>query len=155
MIENHDMDDGWTPGAKPGTSPSARKRRFHLKRALVLVCLFLAAGALVWHLVSERSFTEEITAALPVAEKREILSVVREDAYRQTWNALKSWRVKPALAWFRSALKPKSVTIGRQGDGNVWIHVGIRDKTAPDGYSIWSRYILTKQKGHWTISTRF
>jgi hypothetical protein len=103
----------------------------------------------------ESSFSPEIEASLPASEKREILGAVRADTRHQIWLALKAGDFKKAMAWFKSSWKPKFVTIGRQGDGNVWIHVGIPDKTAKDGYSVWSRYIFVKEQGHWRISRSF
>jgi len=126
-----------------------------VKRAWLLAFAFLALALIAGFLGWQPSLTGESTPLFQPAEKREILSVVREDACRQSWSELKRWRLKPSMAWFLSAFKPKHVMLGRERDGAVWIHVGVRDKNAPDGYSRWSRYILTKEKGHWIISTRY
>jgi len=137
------------------SSADLRARRIRVAGLCLVVSILIGGVALKLRVGGEPSFSPEIEASLPESEKREILGAVRADARRQIWTALKDGEFTRAMAWFKSSWKPKFVTIGRQGDGNVWIHVGIPDKSARDGYSVWSRYIFVKEQGHWRISRSF
>ena len=89
------------------------------------------------------------------SEKREICSLVRADAYRQSFKSLAHLQFKWAWRWTRYAQRQKVWAIGNQPDGQIWVHLGIADKSQPDGYSLSVRYFMKKESGHWKITAMF
>jgi hypothetical protein len=46
-------------------------------------------------------------------------------------------------------------TIGNQPEGRIWVTFGIDDSTETNGYFIWARYFMKKEKGHWVVVQLF
>lgn len=88
-------------------------------------------------------------------EMREISSLTHTDAYRQGFQSLTHAQFARAWHWIRTAHRQRVWAIGNQPDGQIWVHMGIEDKSQPDGYFMSVRYMMKKEKGHWKITTMF
>lgn len=155
MNRHADRNAGRNPPGKTAESSPARRRRRRTLFLLIFTGVLVPCGFLAWRLFADATLSPEMEASFSIGEKRQILAAVRADAFRQTWTAIKGRRFEDALGWFSSAWKRKTVSVGKQGNGDVWIHVGILDRKAPGGYSIWSRHILRQQNGQWRIVWSF
>jgi len=84
-------------------------------------------------------------------EKREISSIIRGDGVRRSFGALSRFQFSTAWRALRNTKRQSVWGVGKQGNGDIWIHVGAEDKSQPDGYQLTARYIMTKTNGHWKI----
>ena len=94
-------------------------------------------------------------SGFPDVEKREISSLAQTDACRQSLKSLTHGQFARAWHWVRTAQRQRVWVIGKQPDGQIWVHMGIEDKSQPDGYWLSARYLMKKQNGHWKITTMF
>jgi len=84
-------------------------------------------------------------------DKREISSLLRSDARHRSFSSLRHVDFKSAWRWTVSARKQRVWSVGEQPNGDTRIHMGVEDKSQPDGYWISARYFLKKTNGHWKI----
>jgi hypothetical protein len=89
------------------------------------------------------------------AERREIVSGARRDANRQTLAAIRRAEFGLAWRWIVNARKQTVRGVGQQPGGQIWVHFGIDDPKATDGYAVWARYFMTKTNGHWDVVQLF
>ena len=85
------------------------------------------------------------------AEKREVASVIRSDGLRRSFSALSRLQFSAAWRALRNTKRQSVWGVGHQGGGDIWLHVGIEDKSRTEGYQLTARYIMTKTNGHWKI----
>ncbi|MBI5387164.1 MAG: hypothetical protein HZA90_21050 [Verrucomicrobia bacterium] len=85
------------------------------------------------------------------AEKRQIVAAANRDALRQTLRAIGRGQLVGAKRWMLNSRKQTVRLIGQQEEGKIWVHFGVADPTATDGYAIWARYIMKRDNGHWVI----
>src|SRR5690349_2941071 len=88
-------------------------------------------------------------------EKREISSLIRWDAYHQCVRSLAHAEFRQAWHWTGNAREQEVYAVGNQPDGQIWVHVGVKDKSQPEGYQLTARYFMKKEKEHWKITTLF
>jgi hypothetical protein len=88
-------------------------------------------------------------------EKRGIISLIHRDAYHQSVLALSHGEFKQTWRWIVNARKQEVYAVGNQPDGQIWVHVGVADKTQSEGYNLTARYFMKKVDGHWKITTLF
>src|SRR4051812_42372950 len=74
------------------------------------------------------------------ADKREIASLVRSDAYHRSFGSLGQGDFKSSWRWIVSARKQKVWAVGEQPNGDTRIHLGVQDKSEAAGYWISARY---------------
>jgi hypothetical protein len=84
-------------------------------------------------------------------EKRQIVAAAHSDALRQTFASLRRGRWGEARRWVVNSRKQTVRSIGQQGEGKIWVAFGVDDPAATDGYAIWARYILKKEKDRWVM----
>src|SRR6266566_3347323 len=89
------------------------------------------------------------------AEKREISSLVHGDAYRQGVRSLVHGEFRQMWRWLANARRQEVYAVGSQPGGEIWVHVGVQDKSQPEGYYHTARYIMKKENGHWKITRLF
>ena len=116
-----------------------------LSIALTLSFLLLSVGP------SVGNFPPSFSAA----ERQEIVSAAHRDATRQTLAAIKRAEFRLAWRWIVNARKQTVRGVGQQPEGQIWVHFGIDDPKATDGYAIWARYFMTKTNGHWQVAQLF
>ena len=89
------------------------------------------------------------------ADKRQISALVRTDAYHRSFTALMHADFKSSWRWIVCARKQRVWLIGNQPDGEIWVHLGVEDKSQPDGYWTSARYFMKKENGYWKLGTLF
>jgi hypothetical protein len=85
------------------------------------------------------------------AEKSQIVSAANRDALRQAVKALGHARVSEASRWLLNSRKQTVRGVGEQGAGMIWVAFGFDEAAASQGYAIWARYIMKREKGSWII----
>ena len=124
------------------------KRRFVifgiLGAAIVLICV-------TYFVVKPSSVRGNFPARFPEDEKRQIASVIQRDRYHRSFRYLRGGEFGVTWRWLRKSQKQRVWAVGNQPDGGIWVHVGIDDKSQPDGYSLTCRYIMKKEDGKWKI----
>ena len=86
-------------------------------------------------------------------EKREISSSIRWDAYHQSILSFAHGEFRQSWHWIVNARKQEVYAVGDQPDGQIWVHVGVKDRSQPEGYYLSARYFLKNEKEHWKITT--
>ena len=89
------------------------------------------------------------------ADKRQISSLVLKDAYRRSFISLIHADFKSSWEWMVSAQRQRAWLIGNQPDGEIWVHLGVEDKSQPDGYSTSARYFMKKENGYCKLGALF
>lgn len=85
------------------------------------------------------------------AEKRQIVSAANSDAIRQVLMAIRRGRFGEAKRWIMNSRKQTVRSIGKQGKDKIHVSFAVDDPAETDGYFIWARYIMKKEKGRWVI----
>jgi len=155
MSDPVDSKSGRIRESNPPLEKAGSGRRRIAGKPWLIGGVLIVTGLVIWRLTTASTFPPELAVSMSAAEKRQILSEVRDEGFRRSWGALKNGSFRAALGWFNSSWRHKIVSVARQGDGDVWVHVGIQDRNQPGGYSIWSRHILRKQNGQWRIIWSF
>jgi hypothetical protein len=88
-------------------------------------------------------------------DKREISSLVRNDAYHRSFAELRHGELNSAWKWMVRARKQRVWTWGEQPNGDTRIHLAVEDKSEPNGYWISARYFMKKENGHWKLIQLF
>src|SRR5690242_19160094 len=88
-------------------------------------------------------------------ERQQIVSAARQDSVQRVFDELKAVRLRDAWRWWVNGRQQTVRSVGRQGNGQIWVTFGIDETNATDGYAIWARYIMTNHNGHWVISQLF
>ena len=87
------------------------------------------------------------------AEKRQIVSAAHSDALKQTFVEIRRGQFRQAWCWIVRSRKQTVRSIGQQQEqGMIWVVFGVDDPGSPEGYSIWARYIMKREKGRWVIN---
>jgi hypothetical protein len=89
------------------------------------------------------------------ADKKEIGSLVRSDAYHRSFSALRHGDFKSSWRWVVSARKQRVWAVGNQPNGDIWVHLGVEDESERDGYQISARYFMKKENEHWKLGKLF
>jgi hypothetical protein len=124
-----------------------------MRRRLIIVSLVLALVVCI----SLIAFLQppppagKFPATFSDAEKRQVISAANSDAVTRTLKAICRGQFGEAKRWAMNSRKQTVRAIGQQGDGRIWVHFGINDPTATDGYAIWARYIMKRENGRWVI----
>jgi hypothetical protein len=128
-----------------------------MRRKLIIFALVLLSGCLLaWLLISrQQPLKGNFPNRFSETEKREIVSAVRHDAFRQTIAAIKRGNFSLAWRWIVNARKQTVRSVGNQEDGQIWVVFGVQDRIATEGYAIWARYFMTNQSGHWVVTQLF
>jgi hypothetical protein len=122
----------------------------------ILIAGFVAALLCIAFLVTRPSaITGKFPGRLSDEEKREIISLIHRDAYHQSVRSLTHGEFKQTWRWMVNARKQEVYSVGDQPDGQIWVHVGVKDKSESEDCYLSARYIMKKVDGHWTISTLF
>jgi len=124
------------------------------QKKIVLVVLVLVVAAIVGialFVVVPSPPSSRFPRDFSDAEKREISSAIRSDGLRRSFSALSRFHLSAAWRALRNTQRQSVWSVGHQGGGDIWIHVGAADKSQPDGYQLTARYIMTKSNGHWRI----
>jgi hypothetical protein len=85
------------------------------------------------------------------AEKRQVVSAANNDAVRRTLRAISRGQFGEAKRWVLNSRKQTVQAIGQQEEGKIWVHFGIPEPTATDGYTTWARYIMKRENGRWVL----
>ena len=135
-----------------GECPSMRR-----KIVIIAVAALVLSMAMTFFFLlrSGGSPAGNFSPSFSPAERQEIVSAARQDATRQTLAAIKRADFRLAWRWIVNGKKQTVRGIGHQPDGQIWVHFGIVDPKATDGYAIWARYFMTKTNGHWQITQLF
>jgi hypothetical protein len=130
----------------------------HTMRRRVMITCAIAAFGLCFGLIlftrppaPSGKFPPEMTDA----EKRQIISAANSDALKRTFTAIRDGQIQEAWHWLLKSRKQTVRSIGQQPDGTIWVHFGVDDPRATDGYAIWARYIMKREKDQWVIKTLF
>lgn len=87
------------------------------------------------------------------SEKRQIVSAAHSDARRQALVEIRRGQFRQAWRWIVHSRKHTVRSIGQQQEqGMIWVVFGVDDPGSPEGYSIWARYIMKREKGRWVIN---
>jgi hypothetical protein len=84
-------------------------------------------------------------------EKRQVVSAANSDAVGQALRAISRGQFGEAKRWVINSRKQTVQAIGQQGEGKIWVHFGIPEPTATDGYATWARYIMKQENGRWVM----
>ena len=122
------------------------------KIGLLLLALAVIATLGVMFFVCQPSPAGKFPSRFSDAERREILSLIRKDGHRRSFRALTRGQFATAWRLARNTPRQSVWSVGSQPGGDIWVHVGVEDKSQTDGYQLSARYILTQQKGHWQIA---
>jgi hypothetical protein len=130
-----------------------------MRRKIVII----AVAALVLSIATTFSFllrsagppAGNFSPSFSAAERQEIVSAARRDATRQMLAAIKRAEFRLAWTWSVNGRKQTVRGVGQQPGGQIWVHFGMDDPKATDGYAIWARYFMTKTNGHWQIAQLF
>src|SRR3989442_360437 len=94
---------------------------------------------LVFFLARPLAIQGKFPACFSDHEKREISSLVRWDAYKQSVRSLRHGQLRRTWNWIVNARKQEVYATGNQPDGQIWVHVGVKDKSASEGYYLSAR----------------
>lgn len=125
----------------------------NMRRRLIIAGLVVALALFVSLAVFLRPPPPagQFPARFSEAEKRQVVAAANSDAVRQTLTAVFRGRFAEAKRWVLNSRKQTVRAIGQQGEEVIWVHFGVDDPAATDGYSIWARYIMKQQDGRWVI----
>jgi len=126
-----------------------------VKRKLVIGGIVVAALLATFFVVTTPTTAGKFPASFSEAERREISSLIRRDAYRQSFKAISRGRLTEGWRWVRNAQRQSVWGVGNQPNGEIWVHVGFEDKSQPDGYVLTARYMMGKEKEQWKIVRMF
>ncbi len=126
----------------------------HIWRVM-LVGVPVAIGILAFVTARPSALPGKFPSGFSDVEKREISTLAHSDALHQSFKSLTHGQFARAWRWVRTAQRQRVWAIGNQPDGQIWVHMGIEDKSQPDGYGLSARYMMKKQNGHWKITTMF
>jgi len=121
----------------------------------MLVGVPVAIGILAFVTARPSALPGKFPSGFSDVEKREISTLAHSDALHQSFKSLTHGQFARAWRWVRTAQRQRVWAIGNQPDGQIWVHMGIEDKSQPDGYGLSARYMMKKQNGHWKITTMF
>jgi len=121
----------------------------------MLVGVSVVIGILAFVAMRPSALHGKFPTGFSDAEKREISSLAHTDALHQSFKSLTHGQFARAWRWVRTAQQQRVWAIGNQPAGQIWVHMGIEDKSQPDGYWLSARYMMKKQNGHWKITTMF
>ena len=68
------------------------------------------------------------------AEKRQIVAAANTDALKREGLAIIDGQFRDAKRWFDNSRRQTVRAAGPQGNGKVWIHFGLDNPSATDGY---------------------
>jgi hypothetical protein len=112
-------------------------------------------GSSRWARSTDCLKTGTFPGLLSDADKREISSLARKDAYQRSAKSLFHGEFKSSWRWIVSARKQRVWAAGNQRNGDIWVHLGVEDKSQSGGHWISARYTMKKENGHWKIGTQF
>ena len=72
--------------------------------------------------------------------------------FQQTLIAIRRGRFREARRWVINSRKQTVRSVGQQGEGMIWVTFGVDDPGEPEGYFIWARYTMKREKGSWVIN---
>lgn len=119
----------------------------------VLVALALGIGLTVF--TRPPALSGNFPPGFTDAERRQIISAANGDALNRTLVAIRQGRFREARRWVVNSRRQTVRSIGQQPDGTIWVHFGVPDPKATDGYAVWARCIMTREKDRWSIKTLF
>src|SRR5687768_889622 len=97
------------------------KRRVIIVIGAILVVVLIGVFILFRSVPLEGKFPGDFSDA----DKREIASLVRRDAYHRSFLSLRHGDFKSSWRWVMSAQKQKVWAVGNQPNGDIWIHLGV------------------------------
>ena len=115
----------------------------------------MAILCLVFFLTRPTAIQGKVPGLFSEAEKREISSLIRWDAYHRSVRSLVHGEFRQTWRWIVNARKQEVYAVGFQPDSQIWVHVGVKDKSQSEGYYLSARYFMKKENGHWKIMTLF
>ena len=125
-------------------------------RPRVIIASLVAASALgigLIPIIPSPAPTGRFPPEFSDSEKRQIVSAAHSDALKQTLVELRRGHFHQAWRWIAQSRKQTVRSIGKQHEeGMIWVTFGVDDPGSSEGYSIWARYIMKKEKGHWVIN---
>ena len=125
-----------------GTKTEMRPRLILANLVLVFVlCVSLIA------FFRPRPPAGQFPASFSDAQKRQVVSAANSDAVRQTLKAIFRGQFGEAKRWAMNSRNQTVRAIGQQGKDKIWVHFGVKEPTATDGYAIWARYIMKQENG--------
>ena len=116
-----------------------RQRRTIPRWHLVLVGILVGIGLLAFVAMRPSALPGKFPSGFSDAEKREILSCAHTDALQQSFKSFTHGQVARAWRWVRTAQRQRVWAIGNQPDGQIWVHMGVEDKSQPNGYWLSAR----------------
>jgi len=143
------------PGRLP--DPTGQSRNMHRRIIVLGIASVVLSGVvtLCFMPLSGPLPVGNFPPSFSAAERQEIVSAAQRDATRQTLAAIKRIEFRLAWRWTVNARRQTVRGVGQQQGGQIWVHFGIDDPKAPDGYSIWARYFMIKTNGHWEVLQLF
>jgi hypothetical protein len=132
------------------SSGSGRKVRLPIIAVLVAI---VALGVGLMALTRPPAPRGKFPANLSDTEKRQIVAAANHDALRHVLKALSHAQFSEARRWLVNSRKQTVRDIGKQGGEEIWVVFGFDEATATQGYAIWARYIMKREKGRWVIDT--
>ena len=125
-------------------------------RLRVIIASLVAALALGIGLIAfipQPAPTGKFPPEFSDSEKRQIVSVAHSDALKQTLVEIRRGQFRQAWRWMVHSRKQTVRSIGQQQEeGMIWVAFGVDNPGSPEGYSLWARYIMKREKGRWVIN---
>jgi len=119
-----------------------------VKLGILLGIFVVAILCLAFFAARPTAITGQFPGRFSEDEKKEIASLIRRDAYLQSVGSLGHGELRKAWRWIVDARKQEVYAVGNQPAGEIWVHVGVKDKSQPEGYYLSARYVMKKEKGH-------
>src|SRR5436309_4518437 len=139
-----DLDNLQAPGTagKGGFPGKVLSRACPVRVRILLAGFVLAILCLVFFIAWPSATSGKFPAHFSDDEKREISSLIRWEAYRQSVRALGHGELRQTWPWIANARNQEVYAVGNQPDGQIWVHVGVKDKSQPEGYDLTARYFM-------------
>ena len=115
-----------------------------------LLIVIVAATLILWHSLLPEP-PQSFPSTLTQRDKSQIAGLCRRFTIRWAANRLRSGDFHSFEYGIDRLFRQKIYRFIDDRDGTYRIYVVVYDKSAPDGYNPWSRHVMTKTNGNWTI----